>query len=427
MYAWGAGKDSQLAVGSKEDQPRPVSIPFTEPIVSLACGARMNLALTSGGDLYSWGTGLMGELGLAYITKQETPAKLQKVSTKFKSIAVGYEHCLAVSEAGDIYVWGANDLGQLGTGDLKPIDRPTKLKLGHKFTAVAAGTKHSMALNEHGFVFLWGAGWAGQQGDGASASFLTPHILTEDITFKYISAGDYCSLAITNRGKVYTWGSGAHGRLGHGDVKPQLVPKVIDHLTKMNVNAVKVIAGYDHMLLLSDKGELWAWGAGANGETAQDTTVRRMVPHPVLFATPPAEPSSDPAPSQASAPETPVEDSDAQITPRRRTPPPTTAPSTPGPFIDIASGLNFSVAITQQGECYTWGNARNGVLGNGQTSGIVRVATKIDTAASFTKVYASRDHVIAFGQGEGAEVVQTPEAPPTEESAPNGNEASSST
>lgn len=199
MYAWGVSKDGQLGVASKEDQPRPVLVETgLENLVSLAVTPKMTIALTSEGDLYSWGTGLMGELGLAYITRQDKPGKLMKVSCKFKAISSGSEHCLALSEEGDIYVWGANDLGQLGTGDLKPIDRPTKLKLGHKFVAVSAGTKHSMALNEHGFVFIWGAGWAGQQGDGESKSFLTPHLLTEDYTFKSISAGDNCSLAITS-------------------------------------------------------------------------------------------------------------------------------------------------------------------------------------------------------------------------------------
>lgn len=203
LYAWGLGKDGQLGLGTKEDQTRPAMLPHQiENIVSLAVGPRMNLALTSDGEMYSWGQGLMGELGLAYITHQEYPAKITKVSCKFKAVAVGYEHSLAVSEAGDLYVWGANDLGQLGTGDLKPIDRPTKLKLPQKFVSVAAGTKHSMALTEHGFLLCWGGGWAAQIGDGESKSFLTPRLLSEDLTFKYISAGDYCSLAITSTSLV---------------------------------------------------------------------------------------------------------------------------------------------------------------------------------------------------------------------------------
>ena len=181
----------------------------------------------------------------------------------------------------------------------------------------------------------------------------------------------------------------------------------------MNVNAAKVIAGYDHMLLLSDKGELWAWGAGANGETGQNTTVRRMVPHPVLFASLTTESTESTKETEASegtaTPRTGDEASPDNETPRRsRAVSPSPSSSTPGPFIDIATGKNFSVAITQSGELYSWGNARNGVLGNGQTEGITWVATKVETNVAFTKIFAARDHVIGFGSGEGAPVVQPP-------------------
>lgn len=194
-----------------------------------------------------------------------------------------------------------------------------------------------------------------------------------------------------------TWGSGTHGKLGHGDVKPQPTPKIIDHLTKVNVTAAKVVAGLDHMLLLSDKGELWAWGAGANGETAQNTPVRRMLPHPVLFApSAKSEHSQDDSSNANGSPES--------------------AP-TPGPFVDIAAGYQFCVAVAKNGELYSWGNSRNGVLGNGETSGIVSLATKVDTDVTFTKVFASRDHVIALGTGEGAEIVPSPEPEPQPEEA----------
>lgn len=251
---------------------------------------------------------------------------------------------------------------------------------------------------------------------------------------------------------MYTWGSGAHGRLGHGDVKPQLAPKVIDHLTKMNVTAVKVIAGYDHMLLLSDKGELWTWGAGANGETAQNTTVRRMLPHPVLFQSNIPTPSLE-SPPEATSQQTSQEASNSEAGSQNDSQGESSASNDAsdekkheeevpaasnkrqtqvieeahGPFVDIGTGRNFSIAINQRGECYSFGNARNGVLGNGKTEGITALATRIESQVNFTKVFVSRDHVIALGSGEGAPIVHAAPAPanPEEESAPSSEPSSS--
>lgn len=269
----------------------------------------------------------------------------------------------------------------------------------------------------------------------------------------------WMSTRYLDRGKVYTWGSGSHGRLGHGDVKPQLVPKVIDHLTKKDVTAVKVVAGYDHMLLLSDKGEIWAWGAGAHGETAQNSSVRKLVPHPVLFYSAPTTPSPQTPPPQdgvssgtsSSALST---DPNGTATSDNGTTATTTSESsaatqgsaasqrraaesaaeaitqafaTHGPFVDIGIGRNFSVAINQRGECYTWGAARNGVLGNGVNEGIVALATKIESDVKFTKIFVSRDHVIALGSGEGAPIAQKVDEPAPNTTEPSPDAAAPST
>lgn len=199
MFAWGVSKEGQTALGTTGDQTRPAKFPVgVENVVSVAAGPHACLALTSEGDLYSWGTGLSGELGLAYIPKQEAPAKLQKVACKFKAISVGQEHALAISESGDIYVWGANDFGQLGTGDMKPLDRPTKLKIAQKFVQVSAGAKHSLALTDHGLIYVWGAAWAGQLGNSSTETVLAPVLLSEDINCKYIYASENLSLALNS-------------------------------------------------------------------------------------------------------------------------------------------------------------------------------------------------------------------------------------
>lgn len=162
---------------------------------------------------------------------------------------------------------------------------------------------------------------------------------------------------ISDRGKVYTWGSGGHGRLGHGDAKNQSEPKMIESLSKIGIAAVKVSCAYDHFLLLSDKGEVWSWGSGSYGETGQSNTNRCLIPKPIIF-----------------------EDQECEKN-----------------IVDIATGLNFSVIINKKGECFTFGKADFGNLGNGKDEGKCLLATKIDSNIIMKKVFASRDHVIALG------------------------------
>lgn len=87
------------------------------------------LTLLADGQMYTWGTGHMGELGLAYLEKTEQPTKVVKVPphTNWAQVACGKEHTLSLTDGGIMYAWGANELGQLGLGHTKPVDRPTRI------------------------------------------------------------------------------------------------------------------------------------------------------------------------------------------------------------------------------------------------------------------------------------------------------------
>lgn len=47
---------------------------------------------------------------------------------KVKLIAVGAFHNLALLEDGNLWVWGNNEYGQLGTGDTQPRSQPVPVQ-----------------------------------------------------------------------------------------------------------------------------------------------------------------------------------------------------------------------------------------------------------------------------------------------------------
>lgn len=88
------------------------------------------MALSSIGDLYSWGRGFEGQLGLLenvetasspqYVThfyKYDTSKEIKMLRKKqVCKIACGAYHSLAIDSAGDLYVWGEAISGATGTG-----------------------------------------------------------------------------------------------------------------------------------------------------------------------------------------------------------------------------------------------------------------------------------------------------------------------
>jgi alpha-tubulin suppressor-like RCC1 family protein len=68
---------------------------------------------------------------------------------RFRSVATGPWHNLALTEEGEVHVWTFERAGG--------PEAPTILEelRGHRVRRVAAGFEHSVALTDHGELFTW--------------------------------------------------------------------------------------------------------------------------------------------------------------------------------------------------------------------------------------------------------------------------------
>lgn len=76
-------------------------------------------------------------------------------SMKIIQISTGLHHTIMLTKTGDVYAFGSNSHGQLGTGDLIPRGAPTLVPLP-KASSVAAGSYHSVVLTTAGEVYTFG-------------------------------------------------------------------------------------------------------------------------------------------------------------------------------------------------------------------------------------------------------------------------------
>src|SRR5690349_5616181 len=87
-----------------------------------------------------------------------------------------WRRLVALTTAGRVYGWGANDFGQIGDGSDKRRIRPvvtTKLG-GVKVTALREGGTFTVALTSTGRVLAWGHNSVGQLGDGTTTDSRAP-------------------------------------------------------------------------------------------------------------------------------------------------------------------------------------------------------------------------------------------------------------
>src|SRR5256885_929453 len=94
------------------------------------------------------------------------PDKIQVVAGNF--------HTVTVSDRGDVYAWGWNGNGQLGTGNRVNHLVPVKVQLPEPISMIAAGNSHTLAVTDNGDVYAWGENEYGQLGIGCLEDQLVP-------------------------------------------------------------------------------------------------------------------------------------------------------------------------------------------------------------------------------------------------------------
>lgn len=160
VYTWGSGEFGRLGYQTETRQQKvPRIIKELTDIQRVSLGIHHAIALTSNGLLFSWGRGINGQLGHGEIPNEDSPKLIKALAQKrIVDITCGENHTLAVTENREIYSWGAGQFGQLGHGDLLRQSLPNKIVTleSHKIVQVSAGRRHSVALDDKGRIFVWG-------------------------------------------------------------------------------------------------------------------------------------------------------------------------------------------------------------------------------------------------------------------------------
>ncbi|XP_019408260.1 PREDICTED: E3 ISG15--protein ligase HERC5-like isoform X1 [Crocodylus porosus] len=202
-----------------------------KPIVQIACGDHHSMALSKGGELFTWGNNSHGQLGsgsqITFLKMPQLVKDLQGIPVA--QIAAGGAHCLVLSLSGAVYSWGKNSFGQLGLGHTKDMALPQYITaLEHKKTVfVSCGGEHSAVLSKDGLVCTFGAGGHGQLGHNSTRNELTPRLVAElfGAQVSQIACGGWHTLVyVSSLGKIYAFGSREEGQLGSGDKSSQLIP-----------------------------------------------------------------------------------------------------------------------------------------------------------------------------------------------------------
>ncbi|XP_031429352.1 serine/threonine-protein kinase Nek8 isoform X1 [Clupea harengus] len=245
IMTFGSGSNGCLGHGSFNDvtQPKIVEALLGYELVQVSCGASHILAVTNEGEVFSWGRGDNGRLGLGNQDSHNSPQQVS-VAADFEAqnVLCGVDCSMIISTQQQILSCGSNRFNKLGLDRIVGTDEPlpqdqveevqtfcpiqsAPLNV-EKIVYIDIGTSHSAAVTEKGQCLTFGSNQHGQLGYSSRRSSRVPYPAPRLQGITKAACGDAFTVAIGADGEVYTWGKGARGRLGRKE-EDSGIPKAV--------------------------------------------------------------------------------------------------------------------------------------------------------------------------------------------------------
>ncbi len=262
------------------------------------------IALTTDSTLYGVGSNSYGQLGIgnkssvSVFTKvlDSTDGTFINGETNIIDIAVSDSDLnrgvLILTEEGNVYAFGDNGYGQLGTGVNTNTNQPTLISSSAdgsfvsgttKVVSISKASEHSVIVTETGNVYTFGSNLNSKLGTGDTLNSSIPKLVAnsaDGTTFvngvtkiKKAYATDQTTLMLGTDDTIYTFGYGAAGRLGNGDVfgtnqaRPVLVANSADGtFVNGETKIAKIIADDWNTNFITADGILYGFGSNVHGQ-----------------------------------------------------------------------------------------------------------------------------------------------------------------
>ncbi|MCG6989533.1 MAG: Ig-like domain-containing protein [Gemmatimonadetes bacterium] len=184
-YCWGWNGWGQLGSGGL-DSAVPVPVSGGLSFQRISAGWTHTCALTNSGQAYCWGGEFpdRGELGNGTTEPSAVPVAVSG-GLSFQDISAGLDHTCALTSSGQAHCWGSNYYGTLGNGTDDPLsDVPVAVSGGLTFERITAAADHDCALTGAGQVYCWGSNSDGQLGTGTNDASNVPVAVSGGLTFR---------------------------------------------------------------------------------------------------------------------------------------------------------------------------------------------------------------------------------------------------
>jgi len=284
VWTFGCNDEGSLGrkVEEEEDCFSPGKVELPDRVVMVSCGDSHTAALTTGGQVWAWGTfrDSSGPIGLVKEGVLQTTPILVLPGASVVKISSGSDHLVMLTQEGELYSMGNAEQGQLGRVNekfahrggrrgletfLKPERIHVKGRFGN-FVEVWAGSYNTVAVTHSGHVVVCGLNNYNQMGIVEGLTFYMP-VVSDNLSARKwdnIAIGQHHTVGQDVDGSVLALGRCEYGRLGLGE-EGAVDAKVATHVEGVK-ECVEVACGTAVSYAVTKEGQLYSWGMGTNGQ-----------------------------------------------------------------------------------------------------------------------------------------------------------------
>jgi alpha-tubulin suppressor-like RCC1 family protein len=352
LWTWGYNGRSELGINGITSRSTPITT-FAGGTnwKQTSTGMDSVAAIKTDGTLWTWGNPKQGKLANSLnfperITPVTTfaggtnwantattnPEDLYTIAVSGDFAVESFNHVsMAIKNDGTLWVWGTGKYGALGTNSSDKIIEITPVTTfagGTNWKQISAGERTCAAIKTDGTLWTWGynATFTSLGNFNTDLDKFAGHRYTPITTFaggtnwKQVSCGYVHAAAIKTDGTLWTWGYNDDGALGIGTLDINLLTPITTFAG--GTDWKQVSCGYDNTAAIKTDGTLWTWGANFRGQIGNNNSVLASISTPTT----------------------------------------TFAGGTDWKQIDC--GTDFMAAIKTDGTLWTWGQGRDGQLGD---------------------------------------------------------------